>query len=106
MDNSELRKSLEKQIIETTKNFGDNTPNELLQIIDYFGFLDYNKNIWSFDIRNSSNCECRVFLYLLADNKTVRVSIGDYMCSRLENPVDLFETVDYERINNFLSYLL
>lgn len=106
MDNSELRKSLEKQIIETTKNFGDNTPNELLQIIDYFGFLDYNKNIWSFDIRNSSNCECRVFLYLLKDNKTVRVSIGDYMCSRLDNSVDLFETIDYERINNFLSYLL
>jgi adenosylmethionine-8-amino-7-oxononanoate aminotransferase len=29
MDNSELRKSLTKQIIETTKNFGDDTPNEL-----------------------------------------------------------------------------
>lgn len=81
----------------------DQFPEYFIQVIREYGFIKYNRNIWTLDIKGTTRCWCRIFVHLLSDEKTTRVSIGDYNCALLDNPIDVFETKDREKIDTLLK---
>lgn len=82
------------------------TTEEFKTLTEENGFTHGIYSTYHVDIDNPSNCQMRIYLQLLNDNKTVRVSVGkeDDMDGIFDS-VDLFETQSYQRINNFLNYL-
>ena len=73
-------------------------------VLDKWGFIKFkgSKNWWFRPINNESGCEFDIYIRLLNDDETIRVSVSEAKTDEME-AVDLFETKRYLQVSNFLN---
>jgi hypothetical protein len=76
----------------------------LCNVLDNLGFIKFlaSKNWWVRKVYNESGCEFSIYVRLLNDNETIRVSVLEKDTDEME-AVDLFETKRYLHLSNFLN---
>jgi hypothetical protein len=83
---------------------GNSSKPLLCDVLDKWGFIKYknSKNWWQRPITNESGCEFDIYIRLLNDDETIRVSVAEKYTDEMES-VDLFETKRYLHLSNFLN---
>lgn len=66
--------------------------------------VDLSGNKWECVINNDSNCQSTIFLHLLTDEQTVRLSIASENDNYI-NSIDMFETTDMNKISQFMDLI-
>jgi hypothetical protein len=83
---------------------GNKSKPLLCDVLDNWGFIKFkgSKNWWMRPINNKSGCEFDIYVRLLNDDETIRVSVSEKQTDEME-AVDLFETKRYLHLSNFLN---
>ena len=96
---------IEAQNNNSVQDQGGNSSKPLLcDVLDTWGFIKFkgSKNWWMRPINNESGCEFDIYVRLLNDDETIRISVSEPQTDEME-AVDLFETKRYLHLSNFLN---
>ena len=79
----------------------------LAEVLNEYGFENHGKRgtKWKKHIDNDTNCQSVVFLHILNDKETVRLSIADEDGLFIDS-VDMFETKDMDKIRKFMELVM
>ena len=78
----------------------------IIPILEEHHFIEYEKpGVWITEVQRPDNCEYNLFIQLLLDQETVRLSIRDIAADYYDK-IDLFETQDPEELNEFIRRMI
>ena len=76
----------------------------LCDVLKNIGFckITGHPDLWIRRVYNESGCQFSIYIRLLNDNETIRISVSEKDTDQIE-AVDLFETKKYSELSNFFN---